>query len=117
MIVAQLVALVIFLLYLVRLRSVVASASQADDDAVISTADYSLHISGLDKTVPADELLERLSAEIEGLEDEHGNFEGTVRHIELGRHCRELVTVLNEMRALDVRDAAHSPDPFHHLFG
>ena len=99
----QLAATVLFVLYLVRLRWTVCKMEREEDTAIISTADYALQISGLDRKLEADDLLVKLKEELEGLEDEHGSFADTIHHVEVGRHCENEITVLNQMHRMDVR--------------
>ena len=77
-------SLMVFLAYLIYLADV-CRMSRVDDEKVISTADYAVQISGLDKTLEADELLGRLQDELEEIDG--GSFAGKVHHIEVGRHC------------------------------
>ena len=95
-------ALLLFLCWLIRLRRLVCLWSRMEDDAIISTADYALQISGLDRKLEADDLQAQLKTELEELEDEHGSFAGTIHHIEVGRHCEDEIKVLNEMHRMDV---------------
>lgn len=99
----QFFAYLLFILFLVRLRSVVCRTARLEDDSIISTADFSLQISGLDDTLHADVLHEKLYAELEQLTDNQGNFKGAIHHIEVGRHCEEEMKVLHQMKVLDVQ--------------
>merc|ERR1719502_461705 len=90
----------VFLAYLIYLRWDVCRMSRVDDEKVISTADYAVQISGLDKTLEADELLGRLQDELEEIDG--GSFAGKVHHIEVGRHCEDENKVMDEMKKLDI---------------
>ena len=98
---AQLLALLVFVMYLVRLRWDVCRVARLEDDAIISTADYALQISGLNAELPADDLHDQLLAELEALEDKEGSFAGQIHHIEVGRHCKDEIHVINQLRKLD----------------
>ena len=93
-------SLMVFLAYLVWLRWDVCRMSRVDDAKVISTADYAVQISGLDRELEADELLGRLQDELEEIDG--GSFAGKVHHIEVGRHCLDENKVIEEMKRLDI---------------
>ena len=61
-------ALLLFLCWLIRLRRLVCLWSRMEDDAIISTADYALQISGLDRKLEADDLQAQLKTELEELD-------------------------------------------------
>ena len=100
--VTQLLAYLLFLAFLVRIRWLSQYYARYDDSSRITTADYSLSISGLNKSIAPDDLKVQLKEQLEALtvDGVSGCFAGKIHHVEVGRACRREVSVMNKMKAL-----------------
>jgi hypothetical protein len=82
-----LVSLLVLLAFLVRIRWLSQRMARLEDASRLTTADYALHIEGLDTEIPPDELRERLHKEIAGLpfDGVPRYFEGRIHDVEVRR--------------------------------
>ena len=93
----QFLCIVVFILFLVRLRILSTRVALQHDQEHLTTADFSLMFSGLEKTVTADELRESLHSELATL----GFDRSKIAYIEVGRHCEDELSLIARIAALD----------------
>lgn len=55
---SMLLCIVLVILFLVRIRWLAGTMAKAEDEAIITTADYALWIKGLDESLPPQQLLQ-----------------------------------------------------------
>lgn len=103
--VTQFLAQLLFLAFLVRIRFLSQEYARKDDSARITTSDYSLAISGLNKSIRPDELRVQVKEQLEALEINGipGYLTGKIHHVEVGRGCRAEVSVIKKLHSVTVR--------------
>ena len=102
----QLLGLLLFLLWLVRLRWLTQTMAKLDDECRFTTADYSVMLTGLadGEGVNVDELQAELEQGLEKIRREQG-FEGNVVDVVLGVECHKELDVVGQLRRLDLQAA------------
>lgn len=96
--------ILLFLLFLVRIRYLSQYMARHDDESRVTPADFAVQLDGLDTSIPPGELKRQLQAEIEALTftGEDNFFKGRIHHLEVGRECREEILTMEALKALDM---------------
>jgi hypothetical protein len=100
--IAQFIGQLLFLAFLARIRWISQYFARTEDSSRITTADYSLAVSGLDSSIPPDELKKQLKEQLEAVEiNGVSNFlKDKIHHVEVGRNCRAEVALMKRLNRL-----------------
>lgn len=103
--VMQFLSTVLFLSFLIRIRYLSQEYARHEDSSRITTSDYSLAFSGLDRSIAPDDLKKQLKEQLEALEVNGvpNYFTGRIHHVEVGRNCLKEVTLMNKLKRVTLR--------------